>query len=59
MRSLFAFILGIAFTVGAAYVRDNQVAGPSAKPLVNWPEVADSTHAAIDLARVQWGRWTR
>ena len=59
MRSLFAFILGIAFTVGATYVRDSQVSGPSAKPLVNWPEVAESTRATLDLARAQWGRWTR
>ncbi len=58
MRSIFAFILGIAFTVGAAYVRDSRVAGPSATPLVNWPEVADSTRATLDQARAQWDRWT-
>ena len=59
MRSIFAFILGIAFTVAAAYVHDSRISGPSAKPLVNWTEVADSTSAAIGLARAQWGRWSR
>jgi hypothetical protein len=58
MRSLFAFILGIAFTVGVAYVRDTQVAGPSAKPLVNWTEVADTTRSAMDFTRAQWDRLT-
>lgn len=58
MRSIFAFILGVAFTIAATYVRDSQVAG-SSKPLVNWTEVADSTRATIDYARVHWDRWTR
>ena len=57
MRSIFAFILGIAFTVGGTYLRDTTFAGPTAKPLVNWTEVADSTRATVDLARAQWDRW--
>jgi len=59
MRSLFAFFLGIAVTVGGAYVRDTRVAGPSVKPLVNWAEVADSTRSATDFVRAQWERWSR
>jgi len=58
MRSIFAFILGIAFTVGGTYLRDTQFAGPTAKPLVNWPEVADSSRATIEFARAQWDRLT-
>jgi len=58
MRSLFAFILGIVFTVGAAYVRDTHVAGPSVRPLVNWTEVADTTRSAMDYTRAQWDRLT-
>ena len=59
MRSIFAFILGIAVTVGGAYLRDAYFAGDSARPLVNWPEVADSSRATIDFARTQWDRLTR
>lgn len=59
MRTLFGFILGIAFTVGVAYVRDTQVVGPAVKPLVNWEEVADSSRTVVDSVRAQWERWTR
>ncbi len=59
MRSLFAFVLGIVFTVGAAYVRDSQMTGPTVKPLVNWTELADSSRTAVDFARAQLDRWTR
>lgn len=57
MRSIFAFILGIAVTVGGTYLRDTQFAGPETRPLVNWPEVADSTRSTVDIARAQWDRW--
>jgi hypothetical protein len=58
MRSIFAFILGIVVTVGAAYVRDAS-AGPTAKPLVNWDQVSGVTAGAIDAARSQWNKLTR
>jgi hypothetical protein len=59
MRSVFAFILGIAVTVGGTYMRDTYYTDPAAKPLVNWPEVADSSRATLDFARAQWDRLTR
>ena len=54
MRSIFAFILGIAVTVGGTYLRDAYFAGDSARPLVNWPEVADSSRATIDSGDMPW-----
>ena len=60
MRSIFAFILGIAVTVGGAYLRDAYFAGEfRPNRSVNWPEVADSSRATIDFARTQWDRLTR
>ena len=58
MRTLFGFVLGIAVTIGAAYVRDTAIAGPSSKPLVNGDEVNGVTHDALDAARSQWNKLT-
>jgi hypothetical protein len=58
MRSILAFLLGVAVTIGAAYVRDTQAAGPTTKPLVNWDELGGVTHDAIDAARTQLNRLT-
>ena len=46
MRSIIAFLLGIAVTIGAAYVHDTAVAGPTDKPLVNWDQLGGVTQAA-------------
>ena len=59
MRSIFAFILGIAVTVGAAYVRDSATAGTTTKPLVNWDQLGEVTSGAIDAARSQWNKLTK
>jgi len=60
MRSIFAFLLGIAVTIGAAYVRDTAVAGSAtAKPLVNWDEFGGVTRDAMDAARNQWNKLTQ
>ena len=59
MRSLFAFILGIAVTIGAAYVRDSATAGTTTKPLVNWDQLGEVTAGAIDAARSQWNKLTK
>jgi hypothetical protein len=58
MRTIFGFLLGVAVTVGAAYVRDTATAGPTAKPLVNWEELNGVTHEAMDAARTQWNKLT-
>ena len=47
MRSLISFLLGIAVTVGAAYVHDSAMAKPTDKPLVNWDQLGGVTHDAI------------
>jgi hypothetical protein len=58
MRTIMAFLLGIAVTIGAAYVRDNAVAGTAAKPLVNWDQLGGVTREAVDAARNQWNKLT-
>jgi hypothetical protein len=58
MRSLVAFLLGIAVTIGAAYVHDTAYAGSTDKPLVNWTEFSDITHNVVDGIRAQWNRLT-
>ena len=62
MRSVFAFILGIMVTVGAAYVHDNYAMSnpsePAAKPMVNWDVVSDSMRLVASRARHQWDKLT-
>ena len=58
MRVLFAFILGIAVTVGFAFVRDATVPA-SDQPFVNWNVVSASARGAIDSVRAQWDRLTK
>ena len=59
MRIIIAFLLGIAVTVGAAYVHDSAVAKPTDKPLVNWGQLGGITHDAIETARNQWNKLTK
>jgi hypothetical protein len=59
MRSIIAFLLGIAVTIGAAYVRDSATAGTTTKPLVNWDQLGDVTRDAVDAARNQWNKLTK
>ncbi len=59
MRTLVAFLLGIVVTIGAAYIHDNTaLAGPVAKPLVNWDQLGLVTRDAVDAARHQWEKLT-
>jgi hypothetical protein len=58
MRSIISFLLGIAVTVGAAYVHDTAVAKPTDKPIVNWDQFGSVTHDAIEAARSQWNKLT-
>ena len=59
MRSIVAFILGIAVTIGAAYVRDTTTAGTAAKPIVNWDQLSEVVSGAMEAARTQWNRMTK
>ncbi|HEY2134876.1 MAG TPA: hypothetical protein VGH49_03250 [Xanthobacteraceae bacterium] len=59
MRTIIAFLLGIAVTIGAAYVHDTATAGPAAKPLVNWDQLGDVTRDAIDALKAQWSKLTK
>ncbi len=52
-------MLGIAVTIGAAYVHDTTTAGPAAKPVVNWDQLGDVTRDAVDALRAQWNRLTK
>lgn len=58
MRTIVGFLLGIAVTIGAAYVHDTASAGTDAKPLVNWDQVGGVTRDAVDAARSQWKKLT-
>jgi hypothetical protein len=59
MRTIIAFLLGIAVTIGAAYVHDTTTAAPTVKPLVNWDQLADVTRDAVETLRAQWNRLTK
>ena len=59
MRSIIAFLLGVAVTIGAAYVHDTTTAAPTVKPLVNWDQLADVTHDAVENLRAQWNKLTK
>ncbi len=59
MRSIISFLLGIAVTVGAAWIHDTTVAKPTDKPLVNWDQVGGVTQDAIEAARAQWNKLTK
>ena len=58
MRSIISFLLGVAVTIGAAYVHDTAVAKPTDKPIVNWDQFNGVTHDAIEAARSQWNKLT-
>lgn len=61
MRSIFAFLLGAAVTVGGAYTYDRMnadSAGAAVKPMVNWDVVAQSARIAANSAQAQWNRLT-
>jgi hypothetical protein len=59
MRIIIAFLLGIAVTVGAAYLHDSALAKATDKPLVNWDQLGGVTHDAMDAARNQWNKLTK
>lgn len=66
MRLLFGIILGVALTIGGAYVYDWNTAGTAsaditttaARPMVNWDVVGVKWHDLTTGARQQWDRVT-
>ena len=58
MRTIIAFLLGIVVTVGAAYFHDTAIARPTDKKLVNWDQLGEVTHGALETVRTQWNRLT-
>ena len=57
MRFLSGVIIGVALTIGGAYVHDI-TAADSQKPFVNWDSVGTSTRAAAVVVREKWDQLT-
>jgi len=61
MRFIFGVIVGVALTVGFAYVHDSVAPGTgeaAAKPYVNWETVGTSMRSAAATVREQWDKLT-
>lgn len=57
MRLFFGIILGIALTVGGAYVAD-QMAGTGAARMVNWDVVSKNAENVTTFVRDAWKKIT-
>jgi hypothetical protein len=55
MKYVIGFIVGVALTIGGAWLYDNAHAG-AASPLVNWTAASDLVRTAVDDVVVQLGR---
>ena len=58
MRLLFGIILGVALTVGGAYVSDTSKSGADARPMVNWDVVAKNVDALTVMIKQGWAKLT-
>jgi len=62
MRVLFGMILGVALTIGGAYLYDSHKSVASAnatnvpRPMVNWDVVGDKWNRLTERARAEWNR---
>ncbi len=56
MRFIIGLILGVALTIGGAFMHDNVQAG-STKPLVNWANAAELQQTTFDYLKEQFGRF--
>jgi hypothetical protein len=59
MRTIIVFLLGVAVTIGAAYIHDTATAAPTVKPLVNWDQLSDVTRDTVDSLRARWAALTK
>jgi hypothetical protein len=57
MRLFFGIILGIALTVGGAYVADS-MAGVGAARMVNWDVVSKNVDGVTNFVRESWKKIT-
>jgi hypothetical protein len=55
MRYVIGFIIGVALTVGGAWIYDNVGSGTSS-PLVNWTTANDLEKTTVDYVRGQFDR---
>jgi hypothetical protein len=55
MNYVIGFIIGVALTIGGAWIFDNAGAG-TAKPLVNWTTANDLVRTAVDDVKFQFDR---
>ena len=55
MRFVIGLIVGVALTVGGAYIHDKMESG-AAKPLVNWENAAELEKATYDYLKSQVDR---
>ena len=58
MRLLFGIILGVALTIGGAYVADTSKSGPDARPMVNWDVVGKNFDALTVMVKQGWAKLT-
>jgi hypothetical protein len=56
MRFISGVIIGVALTIGGAYVHD--ITATESKPFVNWDSVGTSTRAAALVVREKWDQLT-
>jgi len=67
MRVLFGIILGVALTVGVAFIADSMAAGPATttgsasgvaehRNMVNWDVVGDNMSVAGERLRDAWNK---
>ncbi len=55
MKYFIGFIIGVALTIGGAWLYDTAGAGVGS-PLVNWTTANDLVRTAVDDVRVQFDR---
>lgn len=58
MRYVFGFIVGVALTMGGAYLHDHMDPG-SSSPLVNWTTAGELGQQTVDYVRTQFDRLTK
>lgn len=62
MRLIFGIILGIALTIGGAYISDTATKSPTSgvdnRPMVNWDVVAKNFDYVTGLVKDGWAKLT-
>jgi len=58
MRLLFGIILGVALTIGGAYISDSAKSGADARPMVNWDVVGKNVDALTVMIKQGWSKLT-